>query len=717
MTTKLTTALLILIAGAIGVVFAARAGGTGAAVLAAIAIACAVALVARVEPASTDALSLGAVFDGALLALPGALIVYFSFDSGGYFPASPAFAAILLIVVLVLRVTLVDDPFIAFSRPLAVAAGALGLFACWTLLSALWSDATARALLEFDRTLAYVLLVILIGSVARSAERLRWMAAGVALGITVVATAALATRLMPDRFPIETPTIGPASLTYPLSYANALGILCSLGGILAIYFATSTRQPRVVRALGSAALPILATTVYLTLSRGPVAAAIIGVGAFLLLGRPRGFLTGAIAIVPTSVIAVVSAYKHELLTSSTPTSVAAADQGHKVATVVAICTLGAAVIRLALSPLDDRLNDYSLPDRSRRPVLTAAWVAGVVAVLGVGLALHAPKRISDQYHRFVETAQASPDQKIRPNIFDPSNRGLIDNWDVALDAFKDKPLTGQGAGTYEVVWNEHRPAKQAGYNVTDGHSLYVEVLGELGIVGFLLIVLFLVVMLLALAPLRRGPNRALYAALFGTMLAWLAHAGVDWDWEMPAVTVGVLALGAAALATHERDLMPSFATPSTRVAVGVMLVAAAIAPGLVLASQRTLNDGLDALRAGNCREAVSRAADSISTLSVRPEPYEVLGLCQAKNNRPGFAAQALSKATENDPDNWRYHYELASVQGAAGTDPRPELRIAHRLNPHNAELNDLLASIPPGSSATWDLDLTAPGGATGASQP
>jgi hypothetical protein len=95
----------------------------------------------------------------------------------------------------------------------------------------------------------------------------------------------------------------------------------------------------------------------------------------------------------------------------------------------------------------------------------------------------------------------------------------------------------------------------------------------------------------------------------------------------------------------------------------------------------------------------------------------VIGLCQAKNGRPGFAAQALEQAVKYDPDNWRYHYELASVQGAAGTDPRPELSTAHRLNPHNPELNDLLASIPPGSSATWDLALTAPGGATGSTRP
>ena len=714
---KLIASLLVVAAGAVGVFFAARAGGLWAGILAAVALVCAVALVARVEPESSESLSLGQVFDGVLLALPGALVAYFSFDSGGYFPASPAFAAILLIVVLVLRITLVDDPFISFSRPLAIAVGALGAFALWTLLSATWSDAPARALVEFDRTFAYLLLVVLMGSVARSASRLRYMAAGVAVAIVAVAVAALATRLMPDRFPIDTPTIGAASLTYPLTYANALGILCSIGGILALYFATSTRQPRVVRALGAAALPILATTVYLTLSRGPVAGAAIGILAFLLLGRPRGLLTGLIAAVPASVIAVVSAYQHEALTSSTPTSPLAVEQGHRVATVVALCTVGAAVVRMVVSPLDGRLANYHLPERSRRPVLIAAWTALVVAVVAIGLAADGPRRLSDQYHRFVETAEASPEQKIRPNIFDPSNRGLVDNWRVAINDFKDKPLTGSGAGTYETVWNTHRPAKQSSYNVTDGHSLYVEVLGELGLVGFLLIAAFLVTVLIAQLPFGRGPNTSLYAALFGTTLAWAAHAGVDWDWEMPAVTAGVFALGGAALATHERELMPSFATQGVRIVASLVLLISAVVPGLVLASQRSLNDSLDALRAGRCSEAINRASDSISTLAIRPEPYEVIGLCQIRAGRPAFAVQAFKRASDRDPDNWRYRYELATAQGNAGIDPRPQLLAAKRLNPHNAELNSLISTIPPGQSAAWDIQLIGPGGATGASLP
>jgi hypothetical protein len=385
--------------------------------------------------------------------------------------------------------------------------------------------------------------------------------------------------------------------------------------------------------------------------------------------------------------------------------------------VVFACTIGAGVARVILTALDDRLAGYRLPERARKPVVAGTWAAGIIALVLVGLALHAPRKISEQYHKFVETAEASPEQKLRANIFDPSNRGLLDNWRVAIRAFKDKPLTGHGAATYEVLWNQDRPAKQSSYNVTDGHSLYLEALAELGIVGFLLLATFLVSGLVALLPFRRGPNRALYAALFATALAWVAHAGADWDWEMPAVTVGVFALMGAAMATHERELMPSFATQSVRVVVGIALLAAAIAPGLVLASQRRLNDGLDALRAQNCHEAIDKAADSIATLKFRPEAYEVIGLCQAKNGRPGFAAQALEQAVKYDPDNWRYRYELASVQGAAGIDPRPELSTAHRLNPHNPELNDLLASIPPGSSATWDLSLTAPGGATGSARP
>jgi O-antigen ligase len=554
-------------------------------------------------------------------------------------------------------------------------------------------------------------MLVIFGSIPRTAGRLRGMAAGLALGGVVVASAALATRLYPDTFPTFR-NLGNEQLSYPLSYSNGLGLLCVLGSLLALYFATSVQASRAARAAGAAALPLLATAVYLTLSRGPVAAAAVGIAAFLVLGRPRGLLTGLIASLPLSIVAVVSAYRHELLTTHDPPAAAAAAQGHRVAAVLVLCVAGAAALRMVLTPLDERLARASLPPRLRRPVVAGAWVSVVVVAVAVAVAANAPSRISDQYHRFVQTAEAGPGQDIRASIFDPSNRGLIDNWSVALRAFRDQPLHGQGAGTYEVYWNKERPAKQAGYDVTNAHSLYVEVLGELGAVGFVLLMTVLVAILVALAPFGRGGRRPLYAALFATALAWAVHAGVDWDWQTPAVTAWVFALGGAALAAHESSVSPSGARQGVRVTVGLLALLATVAPGLVLASQRQLNGGLDALRAGNCATAVDRATASISTLDIRPEPYEVLALCQAKRGRTGFAIQAMEKAAERDPNNWRYAFSLAVLQGGAGLDPRPELLRARRLNPTRAAVNDLLATVPKGSAVDWDLSLLPPSGAT-----
>jgi hypothetical protein len=78
----------------------------------------------------------------------------------------------------------------------------------------------------------------------------------------------------------------------------------------------------------------------------------------------------------------------------------------------------------------------------------------------------------------------------------------------------------------------------------DAHSLYLETLAELGLVGLGLLALALAPPLLAAF---RGASGGAGAAAAGGYVAFLFHAGVDWDWEMPAVTVAGLLCGAAAL--------------------------------------------------------------------------------------------------------------------------------------------------------------------------
>lgn len=76
----------------------------------------------------------------------------------------------------------------------------------------------------------------------------------------------------------------------------------------------------------------------------------------------------------------------------------------------------------------------------------------------------------------------------------------------------------------------------------DARSLYLETLSELGPLGLALLLVALGVPVYVAFRARRHP---LVPAAFGAYVAYLLHAGVDWDWEMPAVTLTALFIGAS----------------------------------------------------------------------------------------------------------------------------------------------------------------------------
>jgi O-antigen ligase len=118
-------------------------------------------------------------------------------------------------------------------------------------------------------------------------------------------------------------------------------------------------------------------------------------------------------------------------------------------------------------------------------------------------------------------------------------------WHVAWQDVADRPFAGNGAGTFARSWLERGPPD---IGVLDAHSLYLETLAELGVVGLLLMAAALAPPLLAV--LRR-PVPPATASAGAAYVAFLLHAGLDWDWEMPAVTVAGLFCGLA-LVTQDR---------------------------------------------------------------------------------------------------------------------------------------------------------------------
>ncbi len=119
-------------------------------------------------------------------------------------------------------------------------------------------------------------------------------------------------------------------------------------------------------------------------------------------------------------------------------------------------------------------------------------------------------------------------------------------WGVARASVAQRPLVGSGAGSYGSLYTA---SDLASAPAQDAHSLYLETLDELGVVGLLLLAGTLALPLLG--AFRSEAASASPAA--AAYLVFLLHAGIDWDWEMPAVTVAGLAAGVSVLLRQRRS--------------------------------------------------------------------------------------------------------------------------------------------------------------------
>ena len=79
----------------------------------------------------------------------------------------------------------------------------------------------------------------------------------------------------------------------------------------------------------------------------------------------------------------------------------------------------------------------------------------------------------------------------------------------------------------------------------DAHSLEVEIAAELGLVGLARVRLLVAGAAIAAARRRCAREPAAAAGSCAALLVWFLHASIDWDWQLPAVTLpAIVALGA-----------------------------------------------------------------------------------------------------------------------------------------------------------------------------
>jgi hypothetical protein len=617
--------------------------------------------------------------------LVAALVLYYSFNAGGFFADTPAIVAVAMLVLLAARVAVFERPLAGFGRGVAAGAAAVAALAVWTLLSAAWSGAPGRAVLEGDRSLAYLLVFLAFAASPFTADRLRWIVRGAAIGAVVVCVAALASRLAPDVFPTA-PNIVEDRLSFPLTYWNALALLAAIGLALCVALASDPDEPRGGRVGAAAAVPCLATTALLTFSRGGLVIAVLAVALALFLGRPRAAGAALAAITLPTAAALVFAYRAHLLATQNPTSARAAAEGHRVALVVIVATLAAGAL-LYFTERSWRV--------ARLPWPTLGRPARVIAVVLLLALLAVPAY--HQVRRFGSAPAIATATDARGRLTDPSSNGRVDYWRAALDGFAQEPLLGTGAGTYQLTWWRYRRTQA---RVVHAHSLYLEALSDLGAVGLVLVLASLAAPLVGLARRIEGPDRVAAGALLASGIAWAAHAALDWDWQMPAVTAWLFAAGAAALARPMPQRgrgMPLLA----RAGLGAALLALAAGPALIAVSERKTEAALAAYDGGDCGRAAAAARTANRALPLRAEPEAVLGLCAARAGRYTAAITDMDAARARDPGSWEYRYGLAIVRAAAGQDPRPDIAAALRLDPLEPALQAAAVSFAATNPMTW----------------
>jgi hypothetical protein len=417
-------------------------------------------------------------------------------------------------------------------------------------------------------------------------------------------------------------------------------------------------------------VPLATAALIFTVSRGAVAVAVLGLLVALVSIRSRASVGGVATLVPAIATAVVLALGVQGLDTHEPTAKAVAG-GQRAAVLLLALAVGTAALRAGLLRLDRRLMGaapLTITARARWAVTLASGAIFLTAFLALG----GPGRVRGAVHQFGKQS-VSGSLPARERFTQLGSNGRVEQWKVAFaDGFRRHPIDGVGAGAYAVLWTRHAPTER---RVLDAHSLYIEQLGELGLIGGALLAAALGSILLGLLRRVRGPEREVWGALLAGAVVWSVHAGVDWDWEMPAVTAWIFAVGGLALAappgTHRGE-----ARRGLRLGVGIGCLLLAITPALVWRSQTTLTDAVQALERGDCLQATKAALDSSAAIGARPEPFEIISYCEVGTGRFASALRAVRAAETRDPQNWELRYAESLIRGVAGLDPRAAARAA-----------------------------------------
>ncbi len=670
------------------------------------------------RPQSPTWATRGATLGLAVLGLGAGLSPLFS----AYFDTS-VWVPIGLMVILAGGVSAIVRPPGA-SLPVVLSLTALAGLGLWSLLSMSWAQAAEQATVDGNRWLAYAALLMLLIGLVRRRVHASVLLAAVGAGIVVVGVTVLVRMLGSDPISLF---IG-GRLNSPLGYINGEGCVFAMGCWLSL--ALAERREPVLAGLGAAATVVLASLTLLTQSRGAAIATFVALIVALVVVPGVRRRVMALATIGAGVAAAAGPTVRVYTAGQSGAGFGSAAHSAVIAILVFSALAGvvwAAITAIALA--GERRGERSAVLIGRVATVLTALVLLAPVVAAVVRAPTLERTARNQWHAFVHlsVSATSGSSAVQTRLFSGAGN-RYDYWRVAWHVFTRHPLIGVGAGNFTASYYAQRHTQEA---IQNPHSIELQMLSELGIVGAGLLVLLICggvigARRLRLAARRSRAQRTTMVAATGVAVVWMVDTSGDWMHLLPGVTaialtaLAVLCRSPRAGGSAERDPSETSSRApdpgpnrSAGLPVRTLGLAACAAFALVVGGASLLRSGLSQHYLNSAQSelsatpalAIADASSSLRLDGANLDAYYVKAAGQARFNRAAAAQATLlaaARADSRDYVTWTLLGDLEVRRGNFGA-ARVYYSRAHTLDPSDPGLASLAAD-PAGAQTA------APGG-------
>ena len=441
-------------------------------------------------------------------------------------------------------------------------------------------------------------------------------------------------------------------LAHPLDYPNGLAFVFIVAALAACAWVASVRRRVAVALVALAALGL--DLAVLTQSRAVVIAVLAGAAGLMLApGRWRR----ALALLCALVGAVIAAPGTLEVYRSTPGVSGATPEADALTNAVWF-SFGGALAAATLWALGSIVAARLTPGRRR-------WATGLVA--GIALAaLTGGGLVATSFDPLGAARAAAKrfeglDQSRSSTRFVSQAGYRYDLWRIALDQAADHPVVGVGAGNYADTYTQRR--RNPSY-VRQPHSLPLQVLAELGVLGLILLGGF--VLALGRVALRDCDAVGIAPRVVAASVcaAYGAHASVDWLHNLPGISLGACAAAGLLLAAtpgREARNVPRAGL------VALLLVCAGLGAvtGRHWAAERELESARDAVRS-HPADAARFAANAVALNPHSTGARYAQAAARAQLGDYLGARAALEEAIRIEPNRYVGYGLLGDLETRAG---------------------------------------------------